>query len=161
MMTTHTHMIIIIDINNQVYNDNINDNNWNANIGTDIYIFGALSSANNIGAANNSGFIAVKSQLGNKVMGFPSSHEMDQVLWDNGSLQVSYFKIFKQQKSTLCVFISNTSSTNNMLNIQISVKKRFCTVSITKLNNQQVLLYNGMPNDYTWFNKSITNCNSM
>jgi len=55
-------------------------------------------------------------------MGFPRSHETDQILFENSQLQISYFKIFKQQKSTLCVFISNLSG-NTLSNIQISVKK--------------------------------------
>eukprot|EP00483_Globobulimina_turgida_P002639 UN02643 len=70
----------------------------------------------------NRGFAALKQQLGAKVMGFPRSHETDQILFDNGALQVSYFKIYKQQKSTLCVFISNVSA-QNVSGIQISVKK--------------------------------------
>merc|ERR1712176_20017 len=62
------------------------------------------------------------SQLGAKVMGFPRSHETDQILFENSQLQISYFIIFKPQKSTLCVFVSNMSG-NALSNIQVSVKK--------------------------------------
>ena len=88
-------------------------------------IFGSLGSTANSSTllgGTNKGFAALKSQLGAKVMGFPRSHETDQILFENSQLQISYFTIFKQQKSTLCVFISNVSG-NALSNIQVCVKK--------------------------------------
>eukprot|EP01084_Bolivina_argentea_P070780 128709_1 len=71
----------------------------------------------------NRGFAALKDKLGANIMGaIGRSHETDQILFDNSSLQVSYFKIYKPQKSTLCVFICNLSNAT-MTNIEISVKK--------------------------------------
>merc|ERR1712228_548646 len=88
-------------------------------------IFGSLAStatSSTLLGGTNKGFAALKSQLGAKVMGFSRSHETDQILFENTQLQISYFTIFKQQKSTLCVFISNVSG-NALSNVQVSVKK--------------------------------------
>jgi len=66
------------------------------------------------------GFAALKSRLGASVMGFPRSHETDQVLFENGTLQVSYLKLFKQHKSTLCLFLSNLSA-QPLQSVEVSV----------------------------------------
>eukprot|EP01083_Nonionella_stella_P234978 826736_1 len=70
----------------------------------------------------NYGFSAMEQQLGTKITSLPRSHETDQILLNNGILQISYFKIYESQQSILCVFISNISN-KNMSNIEISVKK--------------------------------------
>jgi len=66
------------------------------------------------------GFAALKSRLGASVMGFPRSHETDQVLFENGTLQVSYLKLFKQHKSTLCLFLSNLGA-QPLQSVEVSV----------------------------------------
>ena len=67
------------------------------------------------------GFAALRQQLGAKVTSFSRSHETDFVLLENSTLQISYFKIFKQQKSTLCLFVSNLSGAA-LSNIEVAVK---------------------------------------
>ena len=67
------------------------------------------------------GFAALKSQLGAKVNAFSRSHETDFVVHANSTLQISYFTVFKQQKSTLCLFVSNLSG-GGLSNIEIAVK---------------------------------------
>jgi len=108
---------------NQSQNQNQNQNN--ANVGGDIFgsLGGSNAQANNSGnlLGGNRGFAALKSQLSAQVLAFPRSHDLDQMLFENSQLSISYFKIFKQQKSTLCAFISNLSGAA-MSNIQVAIK---------------------------------------
>merc|ERR1719319_863474 len=67
------------------------------------------------------GFAALKSRLGASVMGFPRSHDTDQVLFENNQLQISYLKLFKQHKSTVCLFLSNLQSAA-LQNVEVAVR---------------------------------------
>lgn len=56
------------------------------------------------------GFAALQKQLETKVTSsFARSHETDCVLLENSTLRISYFKVFKEKESMLCLFVSNLS----------------------------------------------------
>jgi len=68
------------------------------------------------------GFAALRAELGTNIMGFPRSHETDKILFKDSQFEISYFTIYKPQKSTLCIFISNLTATN-LSSVLVSVKK--------------------------------------
>ena len=118
------------NINNVVNNNMMNNNNNNNNSNLDGDIFGSLTSSpttnvsnigNMMGGMQTRGFAALKSKLNSQILQFQRSHETDQVLFENEQFQISYFTIFKQQKSSLCLFLSNLS-VSIIPSIQISVR---------------------------------------
>merc|ERR1711902_168233 len=105
----------------QPMNNNGNNNNMNNNNND---LFGSLSQQQApplLLGGQKRGYDALKSELAT-ITNLPRSHDTDQILFENENIQISYFKIFKPQKSTLCLFISNLSN-SNLSNINVSVKK--------------------------------------
>lgn len=88
-------------------NNNSNQNgNMNMNSGGINSLMSAASVARGFAADN------LKSAR-IKLNAFPKSHDSDQALTSDSTLQLSYFNVYKQQQSSLCIFVSNL--TNNAI----------------------------------------------
>lgn len=65
------------------------------------------------------GYSALQSILSAEISSYAKSHESDQIL-HSSDIEISFFKVYKKQQSTLCLFLSN--NVNDVLSsIQIKV----------------------------------------